>query len=292
MVKYPKISIVTPSFNQVEFLEKTILSVLSQGYPNIEYMIIDGGSNDGSVDVIRRYAERLAYWESTPDRGQSQAINKGFAKCTGEIMGWLNSDDTLENNALFNVAAAFANKYTKIVYGDCRIVDTRGNELGIIRPGPISVWRLLNFHIANSIPPQPSIYFRSECLRKVGGIKEDLHYGMDYDLWLRLADRYAFLYVPQILSNYRFHDKSKSVRDGGFNNFAPEWTKVANEFVKRKNIVFRWWRNVKLEIEKHQGESGRLWIWLKVIAGCCKTAAFRLVRQMFQTGTGSGRCIR
>ena len=121
MIQYPKISIVTPSYNQGQFIEETILSVLDQDYPDLEYLIIDGGSTDNTIDIIRKYSKHLTYWVSEPDRGQSHAINKGFAICTGEIFNWLNSDDLLLNNALSSVAEAYCSSEAeyKIVVGNC-----------------------------------------------------------------------------------------------------------------------------------------------------------------------------
>ncbi|NVO00781.1 MAG: glycosyltransferase, partial [Geobacteraceae bacterium] len=130
MTAPPKITIVTPSYNQGRFLEKTILSVLDQGYPNLEYIVIDGGSTDESVEIIKKYADRLTYWVSEPDRGQSHAINKGFERATGEIFGWLNSDDWYHPGALQAVAEAFAaNPDVGAVVGAGEMVDEEGKQL-------------------------------------------------------------------------------------------------------------------------------------------------------------------
>jgi len=289
MMDCPRISLVTPSYNQAEYLEQTIISVVSQGYPNCEYIVIDGGSVDGSADILRKYEKHLAFWDSALDRGQSEAINKGFAKCTGDILGWLNSDDTLESCALFDVAAAFANKNTKIIYGDCRITDQQGNELKIIRPGPVSVWSLLKFWKENSIPPQPSIFFRSECLRQVGHLKEELHYGMDYDLWLRMADKYQFVYVPRILSNYRFHDKSKSASEGGFNKFIPEWTRVANDFRKNKGTIFNWRYRIAVKTETQGGQKSLQTVFLELVGEYCRAKLTHIGGRCSQVFRGNTR---
>src|ERR1035437_4288596 len=127
---YPKISVITPSFNQGKYLESTIKSVLEQDYPNLEYIVIDGGSEDNSVEIIKKYEKHLAYWESVKDKGQSHAINKGFAIATGEILAWLNSDDTYEQNAIYNIAEWFR-KYPELdfIYGDVNIIDEKGAVL-------------------------------------------------------------------------------------------------------------------------------------------------------------------
>lgn len=181
----PLVSIVTPSYNQAQFIEETILSVLKQDYPNIEYIIIDGGSTDGSVEIIRQYEDRLAYWVSEPDRGQSHAINKGWQRSNGTILAWLNSDDIYKPNAVSRaVTTLLAHPTAGMVYGNCERVDAQGKRLTIKRPhsGALSEWVKLKCWIA-----QPTVFLRRSVLQQAGlFVDEQLEVVMDYDLWLRM----------------------------------------------------------------------------------------------------------
>lgn len=186
----PRISIVTPSYQQAPYLQQTIDSVLSQGYPNLEYIIIDGGSSDGSVDIIKRYESRLAYWVSEKDRGQTHAINKGFARATGDIFAYLNSDDYYLPGTLERVASAFCSDDTlDLVHGRCRYVDASGSPTGeqfgsITRFDEIvdlwSVWWQRRQFV------QPEVFWTRRIAEKVGPFREELHFVMDYDYWLRV----------------------------------------------------------------------------------------------------------
>ena len=204
-----KISVVTPSFNQGAYLEATLRSLLTQNYPDLELIVIDGGSSDQSIEIIRRYASSLSYWESEKDRGQSHALNKGFAHVHGDIWSWLNSDDLLEEGVLRRVAEVFAqDPEAGVVYGDCVYVGEDGTTVVEKFPGePYSRLR----HLAHRFIAQPSCFFRTRMVPPA--VREDLHYCMDYDLWLELAARgVKFRYVPELFSRYRLHDQSKSVR--------------------------------------------------------------------------------
>jgi len=236
---YPKISIVTPSYNQAPYLEQTILSVLEQQYPNLEYFIIDGGSTDGSIDIIKKYGAHITRWVSEPDSGQSEAINKGFTMCSGDIVGWLNSDDYYEKNVFARIAGIFENENIHILNGDCRLVKENGVAFGLVCSKKLYLNRLLHSWVPYSIPPQPAIFFRRACLEKVGLLDESLHYGMDYDLWLRLCTHYRFDYVPGILANYRFHEQSKSVSGDGFAKFIPEWHSVRDRYLHAQPLHIR-----------------------------------------------------
>ena len=203
-----KISVVTPSFNQGAYLEATLRSLLAQNYPDLELIVIDGGSTDQSVEIIRRYAPFLSHWESEKDRGQSHALNKGFAHVHGDIWTWLNSDDLLEPGVLRRVADVFAeDPEAGVVYGDCVYVGEDGETVIEKFPGePYSRLR----HLAHRFIAQPSCFFRTSMVPPA--VREDLHYCMDYDLWLKLAERgVKFHYVPEVFSRYRLHDESKSV---------------------------------------------------------------------------------
>lgn len=206
----PIISIVTPSLNQGKFLESTILSVVKQDYPNIEYMVCDGGSTDGSVDIIHKYEDKLAYWVSKKDYGQSNAINKGWKIARGKIFAYLNSDDLLEPGALRVVADAFnSNPNAGVVYGDCYYIDKFSQKIGIGRGSQTDFKRLLRDGQGPFIT-QPASFYRSSLLRQVGLLDESLHLSMDYDLLLRLAQVSEIVYLPCILASFRIHTSSKS----------------------------------------------------------------------------------
>lgn len=211
MNSLPRISIITPSYNQAQFLEETIRSVLEQGYPNLEYIIIDGGSTDNSVEIIRKYENRLAYWVSEPDRGQSHAINKGFQKATGEILSWLNSDDVYLLNTLWIVGRFFANHpEVDVVYGGHLDIDEKGKIFREARPFPFfSRWGLLS---RGGAMCQPATFFRRKVLDKVGYLDESLVYNMDYDFFLRMAfTGCKIVPIPHKLVNFRYHPSSKTV---------------------------------------------------------------------------------
>lgn len=206
----PTISVVTPSFNQAAFLERTILSVLEQGYPNLEYIIIDGGSTDQSVDIIRRHGPRLAYWESVPDRGQSHAINKGMAHTRGEILTWLNSDDFLEPGALLTVARAFQEQpHAGVVVGAGQKVDTSGRRVYYKEPRDLTFDGLCQWMTGNNFM-QPSCFFRREAWEACGPLDEDIHIALDVDLWLKMAKHTAFHKVDALLSTATFHPAAKT----------------------------------------------------------------------------------
>lgn len=180
----PLVSVVTPSFNQAEFLEETILSVLSQNYPNLEYLILDGGSTDGSVDIIRKYQDRLAYWVSESDAGQTDAINRGWGLARGEILAYLNSDDLYLPGAVSAAVRFFRSRPdVGIVYGACEFLDQGGDVVARIIPPDFSLSRLL---LGNFLA-QPSVFLRKTVLKQIGPLDTSLRYCMDYDLWVRAA---------------------------------------------------------------------------------------------------------
>ena len=173
----PRVSIVTPSFNQAAFLEETIQSVLSQDYPELDYIVIDGGSTDGSVEIIEQYADRLAYWTSEKDSGQADAINKGLARTTGEIVAWLNSDDTYLPGAIHAAVEALqANPECGLVYGDVLAVDGQGQPTNLIRYEDWGLDGLLQFKIIG----QPAVFMRREALAKAGELDTSFHFLLDH----------------------------------------------------------------------------------------------------------------
>ena len=204
------VSIITPSYNQGGFIEETIKSVLSQDYPEIEYIVIDGGSTDNTVEILKKYEGRLK-WVSEKDRGQSDAINKGFGMARGEILAWLNSDDIYLSGAVSKAVEFLRNHPdVKVIYGNARFCDESGKIIGEYCPPDIFDYKSLAFY--NSIC-QPSTFFRRDAFFDVGGIDLSLHHLMDHDLWMKMAKRFKVAYIPEFLSIYRLHDESKSVSD-------------------------------------------------------------------------------
>ena len=196
-MSFPKISIITPVYNQVGFIEKTILSVLSQNYPNLEYIIIDGGSTDGTVDVIKKYADKLAYWISEPDNGVYYALQKGFKKSTGEIMGWINADDLLHNQSLFTISDIFsANNIVKWVTGIPTTIDKTGRIIDILN---VRKWSKYNYLLKDYyVIQQESTYWKRELWNKAGGdISLKYKYAGDLELWARFF-KYEKLYSATV----------------------------------------------------------------------------------------------
>jgi glycosyltransferase involved in cell wall biosynthesis len=208
MTNLPTLTVVTPSFNQAPFLERTIKSVLSQNYPHLEYLIIDGGSTDGSVDIIQRYADSLAYWVSEPDHGQTDALIKGFRRASGEIVAWLNSDDVYLPGALQQIGETFVHHPNAVVvYGDGQFLDAHDQQTGRFVAGPYDFRRLLRWDYVM----QPAAFFRRSAVEASGSLDIGLHYVMDYDLLLRLSEHGPFTYVPRELAGFRHHGSSKTV---------------------------------------------------------------------------------
>lgn len=208
---WPRISLVTPSFNQAAYLEETIRSVLLQGYPDLEHLVIDGGSTDGSVDIVRKYAPWIHYWVSEPDRGQSHALAKGLARATGTWFNWINSDDYLQPGALAALVTAAEAPGTEAVAVSGRTASLRGTQLfgdyaAHLAPG----WPDCLFNLRVN---QPGSLLRLSAVQQAGGVREDLHLVMDLDLWLRLLRRHgpaAFRSISAPVAVYRYHEASKT----------------------------------------------------------------------------------
>lgn len=204
----PFFSIVTPSYNQARFVEQTLQSVLSQDYPHKEYLVIDGGSTDGSVDIIKRYADHLDYWLSEPDHGQAHAINKGFTRSRGDVLGWLNSDDTLLPGALTVVAEAFAaHPEIDLVYGDFVYTAPDGQPLRRRHVFSKLSYTVLWHH---DYLGQPAVFFRRKLWERVGSLDESLYYCLDWDLFLRMWKVCRPLHIPRVLATYRLDPSTKS----------------------------------------------------------------------------------
>ena len=229
--RMPRISIVTPSFNQGHLLEETIRSVLLQGYPDLEYFIVDGKSTDNSVEVIRKYQQYLTWWVSEADFGQSHALNKGFAGATGSIHGYLNSDDLLEPGALHSVAHAMK-KYPWVV-GQVRYLNPEG------RTWPLAAYpehSAVDWFLSCPIP-QPGSFWNARLHGEAGTFRQDLHYFFDYDFWMRLRFDCNVRphIIPQVLAVYRLHAASKTVTYNG--SFAREAAIVRTRYASRLNAV-------------------------------------------------------
>ena len=201
------ISIITPSYNQARYLETTIQSVLAQDYARIEYIVVDGGSTDGSVELIKKYQSRLAYWVSEKDNGQADAINKGLARAGGEILAWLNSDDYYVPNTISAAVKIFEeNPDVAMLYGDMLAVDEHGQTINLLKYGQLSLEDLLCFQIIG----QPAVFFRRAAYEKTGGLDTTFHYLLDHHLWIRLAQHGSILHVPQTWSAARLHAEAKN----------------------------------------------------------------------------------
>ncbi|MGA2362505.1 MAG: glycosyltransferase family 2 protein [Candidatus Aminicenantales bacterium] len=207
--QWPKISVVTPSYNQGLFLEETIRSVINQDYPNLEYIIIDGQSTDSSIDVIKKYEKSISYWVSEKDRGQSEAINKGFAKSSGEILAWLNSDDVYNAGALFAVARYFmAMPFADVIYGFHYDINQKGR---VIRKGFYYPFIKEFFKVGINIC-QPTAFWRRRVWNQCGPLDMQLHYCMDFDFFSKaLNSGFNIKSVPFLICKFRYHESSKGI---------------------------------------------------------------------------------
>lgn len=208
---WPKISIVTPSYQQGQFIEETIRSILLQGYPNLEYMVIDGGSTDDSIEIIRKYEPFLAFWVSEQDRGQSHALNKGFKRVSGEIAGWINSDDLLTQGALGYVASAWNNNPGTLIAGPVLRFDSENGAETLQTQYGLTFTNLVQRWTKQCRFQQPGLFFPRLLLEQVGCIDEALRYSMDYDLLCRLLRHASVTYIDMPLARFRYHSASKTV---------------------------------------------------------------------------------
>ena len=245
MSDLPRITVITPSFNQARFVERTICSVLDQDYPNLEYFVIDGGSTDGSVDIIRQYENDLTGWTNEPDRGQTDAINKGIARATGQIIAFLNSDDVYMPMALHTVARALAEAPGPAwLIGGCAQIDTDDSPIGNFehRPPESLASYLMR---ADGMLPQPSSFWAAELFARHGGFDEQMHYAFDYEFNCRLL---AAGHVPTLIGDelaaFRFHDSSKGAQHAV--RFGLERIVVARHYAAQLSLAerVRLWRNI------------------------------------------------
>ncbi len=249
------VSIVTPSYNQARFLEETMRSVLEQDYADIEYIVVDGGSTDGSRELLERYSSRLAWWISEKDRGQTDAINKGFNRARGDVLAWLNSDDTYQPGAVREAVEFLqANPQVGLVYGDANYIDENGRVIGRFPAAQTDYRRLRQGYVHI---PQQSAFFRADLWRKVGPLDASFYFAMDYDLWVRLAREAPLVYHPRLWANFRLHSDAKTIaaddrcwpemlrvhyRDGG-SRFAPI---VLKYWIRKLAAPYINWRRRRL----------------------------------------------
>jgi len=220
----PLVSIITPSFNSGEFLEQAIQSVVTQAYPHLEYLIMDGGSTDNTLSILRRYGPPVV-WISEPDKGQADALNKGFRRAQGEIIGWLNADDTYHPNAIVSAVAHLqARPEVDLIYGHFNFMDAAGQIIHSHITPEFSLKRLLS---GDAVIPQTSMFFRRRILDEIGGVEAGLHYVMDWEFTLRIARRYQVKRVNETWSNFRITAHTKSVQQP--EKFWPEVVEVLQQ---------------------------------------------------------------
>jgi len=231
----PRISVITPSLNQGEFIEETIRSVLLQGYPNLEYIIIDGGSEDSTLGIIRKYEAWISCWMSEQDSGQAQAINKGFRRATGDILAWLNSDDMYEMGTLFRISRVLdPESGPHVVFGNGIFIDNSGHRGGAYTGVNRPFYRKLCYWRGWDVP-QPTVFVSRAVLDRIGMLDETLHLALDYEWFLRAANRYEFVHLDRELARYRLYPRSKT-GDFGKNRF---------QFYKEQHPVSRrYWRTL------------------------------------------------
>jgi glycosyltransferase involved in cell wall biosynthesis len=203
-----KVSIITPSYNQASFLEQTMRSILDQGYSNLEYLLVDGASTDGSQEILKKYTGQLTWYVSEPDSGQAEAINKGFLRATGDIVAWLNSDDIYLPGTIEQVVSVF-DQFPEVglLYGDVLAINERGETTNQLKYKDLTLSDLAAFHVIG----QPSVFMRRDILEKVGYLDDTYHFLLDHHLWLRIAQVTKIRHIPSMLSAARFHPESKNV---------------------------------------------------------------------------------
>jgi glycosyltransferase involved in cell wall biosynthesis len=262
----PLVSVITPSYNQAQFLEGTIQSVLSQDYPQLEYIVIDGASTDGATDIIRKYADRLAYWVSEPDHGQTEAINKGLRRARGEILAWLNSDDLYEPGAVRGaVEALLAQPRVDLVYADCHYVSADGRLLQTMR-----AWDFVPRRLLTGIPLviQPASFFTRRALDQAGPLDESLHYVFDHDFYVRLVlAGLDFRKVEAVWARFRLHAASKT------------WTQWIRFNLELQQIVERTFAHPSPAARREWLAEGRANVWQWLGEAYLKTGQRDMARQ-------------
>jgi len=226
------VSIITPSYNQAAYLEQTLLSVLNQDHAPIEYIVVDGASKDASVEIIKKYSDRLAYWVSEKDGGQAEAINKGFARATGEIIAWLNSDDYYLPGAVSAAVKMFeANPEVMLVYGNMLAVDERGKTFNTLTYKQLTLEDLLCFQIIG----QPAVFMRRSALQKTDGLDSTFHFLLDHFLWIQLAQHGKILHADQTWAAARYHAEAKNRAKAA--EFGREAFRILEAVAQDKNLA-------------------------------------------------------
>ncbi|NCO32266.1 MAG: hypothetical protein AUJ92_19740 [Armatimonadetes bacterium CG2_30_59_28] len=271
---WPRFSVVTPSYNQGRFLEETIRSVLLQGYPDLEYVVIDGGSTDNSVEIIRKYEAWLAHWVSEKDRGQSHAVNKGLARATGQVIGWLNSDDVYRPGVFRAIAkTVVCQTAPMVVFGTCDLVNESGGLLQHLPThfhGHEALIHLFAPPLKGSHGlPQPGVFFLREMVKHVGGLDEGLPYAMDFDLWIRLSREYLFQRIDGVLANCRLHEASKS--GSSQMQMLDEYIAVCRRYAgpERGLRALQTWAGQRLAVSRIAADSQPLLSVSGFIQACC-----------------------
>jgi len=212
-MNWPKITVITPSFNQGQYIEETIRSVLLQGYPNLEYWIMDGGSTDGSVEIIRKYSPWLAGWVSEPDRGQAHAINKGLKVATGKLVGWINSDDLLMPDALLALGTAHLALPQALLLGDVVNFSARSGRQKLVKASHVSFESMILPAASGAVWHQPGVYVPMELVQRVGELDESLRYLFDQDWMCRLLQQAPVHYLDKTVAKFRIHAQSKTLAE-------------------------------------------------------------------------------
>lgn len=257
---WPRVSVVTPSYNQGQFIEETIRSILLQGYPNLEYIIFDGGSTDDTVEIIKKYEPWLTYWASEPDRGQSHAINKGLRRVSGEVIAYLNSDDIYLSGTVQRALRYMTNqKEVDLVYGDCCVINDESQTVSVWRSRPFDLF----VELCQNFIWQPTVFMNHRVLEVVGFFDETLHYTFDFDYWVRAANYIKLAYLPAELAAFRITEGSKTGKSPI--SFVVERQRVLDKFFRTEvdcrvaqwtKKVFAWnyyYSGSKLYVEKERG---------------------------------------
>ena len=278
----PLVSIITPSYNQADFLEETLCSVLDQDYPNLEYIVVDGASTDGSQDIIKKYAQRLAWWVSEPDQGQGEAINKGLSKANGEIVAWLNSDDIYLPGAISEAVAAFETcPQAVLVYGNMLAIDSQGQTLNKLNYRQLDLTDLLCFEIIG----QPAVFMQRDQLTAAGGLDTSFHFMLDHLLWIKMASQGELRHMEKTWASARYHPMAKNRAQAA--QFGLEAFRIldwAQEQPELQPVLSRVWKRAQASAQRVNAryllDGGQPWKalrhWFRALVKYPPTALARL----------------